>query len=987
MRLPARGNIPGLRYLRRHLCLGKRGPLRYGAGQGVDLSQAVEAPLLGRASELEQLTELLALGGSGRGGLAWIEGEPGIGKSRLLAEALTVARDRGFQVFTGTADELERGRPFGPLLDALAIDAQSRDERRRDIARLISVEPDQPMAVVPGAVADVGYQVIESLLSLLEETAARAPLALALEDLHWADPSTLRALRMFRRHLSHLPIVVFATLRPAPRIPELERLVETAEGAIHVTLDPLGSEAIAGLTERIVAAPPGITLLDQVAGAAGNPLYVIELLRALRDEGAIEVKAGRAEANAAPRPPTLRLTILRRISFLSEETLEILRWASILGSSFSLTDLASVTSRTAGELLAPIREAVRAGLIVDAEKRLVFRHDLIRESIYEDLPPAVRIGLHLDAARALEAAGAPALQVAEHLFFGASPGDTAAADRLRKSARALVILAPAVAARLLERALQLLPPSAPLRQSFAADLLMPLYFTGRLAEADALVREILAGGAEPELEYLARRSLAYSLLIRGQPAAAVDEYRIVTKTIAPALEESAEASHAVDLTNLALSLFSAGDLGSARAPAEEALVFAEQARSDYATSLALQVLALMSDAEGRVQEALDLARRVFRIENRAPGSGNFWAHFGLGIALTSADRLTEGESALRTGLRLVEDQARLGQLPFYHLGLELALLHAGRWDDALAECEALLSVPDEAGAAANVSGRAIAAYIAFHRGDLGLAARALDEAERDMVRTGPGWGLDLAAFCRAMLLESEGKVDEALALASGTWDLTAAVRYGFGTWRTSAPEIVRLSLDTGVHDRAQTVTEEAEEGARRAPGVASAEGAALRCRGLLERDPAILLRAAETFRAAPRPVERALACQDAAVALASNDRVAEAVPLFEEALEVFESVGASRDIARARAELRRFGIRRGSRRTRRRPATGWDSLTPTEREAVRLVAEGLPNAEIAKRMFISRYTVETHLKHVYAKLGIPSRTELAAEAVRRFDAE
>jgi DNA-binding CsgD family transcriptional regulator len=395
----------------------------------------------------------------------------------------------------------------------------------------------------------------------------------------------------------------------------------------------------------------------------------------------------------------------------------------------------------------------------------------------------------------------------------------------------------------------------------------------------------------------------------------------------------------------------------------------------------------MSDAEGRAQEALDLADRVFRIENRAPGSGNFWAHSMRGVTLASADRITESEIALRTGLRLVEDQARLGQLPFYHLTLGLTLLHAGRWDDALAECEALLSVPEEAGAAANVFGRAITAYIGLHRGDLGLAARALDEAERDMAGTGLRLGLDFAAFCRAMLLESEGKGDEALALASATWDLVAAVRYGYGTWRTFAPEIVRLSLHIGDQDRAHAVTEEAEEGARRATGIATAEGAALRCRGLLERNPAVLLQAVEAFRLGPNPFECALSCQDAAIALASNSRLSEAVPLFEDAIKTFESVGAARDIARARGELRRFGIRRGSRQARRRPATGWDSLTPTEREAVRLVAEGLPNAEIAKRMYISRYTVETHLKHVYAKLGARSRTELAAQAVRRRGAE
>ena len=165
--------------------------------------------------------------------------------------------------------------------------------------------------------------------------------------------------------------------------------------------------------------------------------------------------------------------------------------------------------------------------------------------------------------------------------------------------------------------------------------------------------------------------------------------------------------------------------------------------------------------------------------------------------------------------------------------------------------------------------------------------------------------------------------------------------------------------------------------------VPSLAGVALRCRGLVEDDVELLLRSVEAYRGGPRLVERAAACEDAAAALARATRTNEASALFSEALDVYDHVGAKRDAARALATMRTVRIGRKRRGARKRPDRGWESLTPSELEVVRLAAEGLTNPEIGRRLFISRRTVQTHLAHAFEKLNICSRVELAAKAARR----
>jgi DNA-binding CsgD family transcriptional regulator len=170
------------------------------------------------------------------------------------------------------------------------------------------------------------------------------------------------------------------------------------------------------------------------------------------------------------------------------------------------------------------------------------------------------------------------------------------------------------------------------------------------------------------------------------------------------------------------------------------------------------------------------------------------------------------------------------------------------------------------------------------------------------------------------------------------------------------------------------------EGVALAPEVPSVRSLALRCRGLVDGDPEPLLEAVALARRSPLMIDHAGTCEDAAKVLAGTGRGDEAAALFTEATERYEQAGADAWARRVRAELRRLGVRPGTHGARQRPVSGWESLTPTERSVSVLVAEGLTNAAVARRLYISPYTVNTHLRHIFAKLGVSNRVELAAIA-------
>jgi DNA-binding CsgD family transcriptional regulator len=199
-------------------------------------------------------------------------------------------------------------------------------------------------------------------------------------------------------------------------------------------------------------------------------------------------------------------------------------------------------------------------------------------------------------------------------------------------------------------------------------------------------------------------------------------------------------------------------------------------------------------------------------------------------------------------------------------------------------------------------------------------------------------------------------------------------------------DLIRLALSRGQRQRAQEMAAAVAEVAD-SNEVPSLTGAALRCRGLADDDPEILLAAAGAYERSPRPLELALASEDAGAALARHGHPDRARPLLERAVEIYQRLNATRDLARGEAALREAGIRRGHRGPRNRPQTGWSSLTPTERTIAHLVAEGLSNPQIGERLYVSRRTVQTHIAHVFAKLHFTSRAQLASEVTRHFGPE
>jgi DNA-binding CsgD family transcriptional regulator len=934
------------------------------------VTQSVEMPALyGRLAELELLQACLERAAAGRTQVALIEGEAGIGKSRMLEAALDGAGGRGFQVFVGRADEVERARPFGPMGEALGC-TSGAEPRRAEIARLLRGDAAAGrVPIEPTRDPGLQFRLVDDFGDLVEELALGGPVLLALEDLHWADPSTLLTVRSVARRLTYLPLALLLTLRPVPRARELEHLLDVLirDGALRMALGPLEQGAVTELVTTLVSAEPAAALMDEVAGAAGNPLFVTELVNALREEDAIELVDGRAELREVSLPPSLRLTILRRLSFIDEEALELLQVASVLGSAFSLSDVATVLGRSTTSLLGPIREAVRAGVIEEREARLSFRHDLIREAIYEDLPKDVRAALHLETGRRLAAAGIPALRVAEQLALGAQPGDIDAVTRLHAAARQAAARAPAIAAGLLERAIELADEPGDLRARLVADLVPTLLWSGQPQDAETRAKQSLAAPLPPELEGALRLGLVAALSAQGRHADVVEEARRAICDIALTADLRSQLQ-----AETANALGFADDLEAAERAAREAVRSGEPVRSEGA-AMGFLVLCDIARVRGNLNEALGCAHRALERAPAAAGARLRWPpEIFLSMTLQQLDRFDEADDCLQQGRRADEQLGNVSYLPVYHYEAASIRFSAGRWDDAVAHAHAGLGLAEEVGLGMLLSWpHWLLALIAVHRGDLDEAAAWLESRH----------GVDALALPRALLEEARGDAAAALATLGRAWDDDAACGVVYQR-RTRGPHLVRLALAAGDRDRAEAVAAGVEEAAGLA-SVPSLKGAALRCRGLVEGDPELLLRGVETYRKSPRVFERALACEEAAITVARCGRSAESTTLFGEALDAYEQATARRDAARVLASMRKLGIGRKRRGAYKRPETGWESLTPSELEVVRLAAEGLTNPEIGQRLFISRRTVQTHLAHAFRKLDLSSRVELAAEAVRR----
>jgi DNA-binding CsgD family transcriptional regulator len=954
--------------------------------------------LRGRETESTALDRALDRVASGRAAIVLVDGEAGIGKTRLLEDALARARGRGMRVEAGRAGELERTRPFGLMADVFGCVRSSPDPRRAAIADLLAAGDASGRGPIT-VTSDPGLQfrTVDAFADLAEELALAGPLVIGADDLHWADPSSLLTLGALAARLRYLPAVIIGCFRPAPRAAELERLAGALEaaGGRRLSLRELDQRAVTELVTETVGAVPGTRLLAGIAGAAGNPLFVTELLGALAQEQMIEIAAGQAEVSDLALPPTLRLTILRRISFLPEEALRALRAAAILGSGFTLTDLATVAGQPAMRLSEVLAEPIRARVLADDGTRLRFRHDLIRDAIYDDLPGSIRNALHREAGQRLAAAGAPALQVAEHLARsvgpggagqgGAGPGDAEAAGWLARAARQAAATSPDVAAGLLDRAIGLTPPAGPGRDRLLAERADALMLAGRVPSALAACRDLLGRPHDPDVDGQVQVCLAHALLAQGQVRDARDELERACRS--PGLPAAARAAAQAWAGFARISL---GDLDGAAASAAAAAAEAGRdgaaAAGDHlVTSITMSTMARVAESRGQLREALGIADEAVRRADVSPGrlGHRFPVCVTRGRLLIELDRLAEARSVLSDGLRICEELGVRWAAATHQVYLAYGRFTAGEWDDAAAELEASLGIAEEIGEIYSlVYAYGLMARISFYRNELGPAREAAAAAGRYLA----GWGssghsLAWVAWPRALLLEADGEPGQALAAMAGLWDWCAGAGLVL-EYPAIGADLVRLALAAGDQDRAGAVAA-AVAAVAAGNDVGWMTGEALRCQGLAGDDPEVLAAAVAAHARGARPYQLAQASEDAGRAFARHGQPDRAGPLLGRAAGLYQRLGAARDLARADATLRAAGVRRGRRAARDRPRFGWASLTRTEHAVAALVAEGLSNPQIGARMHISSRTVQTHLAHIFARLDISSRAQLAAEVTRR----
>jgi DNA-binding NarL/FixJ family response regulator len=906
---------------------------------------------------------------SGRGRAALIEGEPGIGKSSLIRAAVAEARAANCQVYWATCDELSQAFPLLPLLEAL----DGRVNGRPRIANLLRA--DAP----PGNRVDTVAAATERLLALVDDLCARAPVMLVVDDLQWADPATVVLLGRLARSLCQLPLLLIGINRPVPRREDVSAFRRAVEPDALLTLHNLTDDDVAELVASVVGGPPGARLLQLAADAGGNPLYLTELVDALARGRILTVTDGLVDATSGPTPESLSAAIADRLEFLSGPTRDAIRAAALLGLDFSVSDLAMVSGRRVSDLLPLLDEAILAGVLLDNGSQLAFRHPLIQASLYEGMPVAVRAAWHRDAARALAESGAPAERVARQLLPTVDPPDGAGPVEdwvvcwLADAGQHLVGHAPKVAIPLLRWAVAGIPAGVTPHDVLTCRLADALYRVGDPVAAAEVALGALSYANRPDILVDLHWTLTQCRSFAGRSEESLSALQRALN--APGVEPKHRARLLVLTARTYRSL---GQIDAASQVGAEALEAAVAAGDHWATAWALGGLTLTYGSRGEPERALPLFDQALAVAegdpaladlrlllqiNQAVALGNLDCY---DAAIGAAEQVRQQADDSGNVIRLAQAQSALGEL----------LFDVGRWDDALAELDAVFGTPTDPAVECNNHG--LVATIQLHRGD-SEARRHLVAAERYVGRLGDRIAGPLA-LARSLDWEQSHGPAEALAMLQAwlcepkdieeTRDLLAAA--------------VRLAVTVGDTATADTLAAQAEAGAE-CSNVPHRKAIAAHCRGLLDKDPDQLVDAAKHYHEAGRLLPQAQALEAAGVALAERGDTAGARTRFTESFTLYESLNAGWDLARTQATFRGYGIRRGPHVQHRKPHHGWKSLTPTEMKVVGLVAQGMSNPQIANHLFLSRRTVQTHVSHILAKLNLQSRIDIAREASKRED--
>ena len=919
----------------------------------ISMCAASGPDIVGREAEVQALRGFLDQVPHGFASLALV-GDAGIGKTALLHTAVASAKEREYRVLSCRPAKAEADLSFAGLADLLidAIDDEVLsalpEPQRHALEVVLLLQSSGKSSVDQRAISAAVHSTLRTL-------AQRVPLVLAFDDLQWLDPASTAALAFaIRRVQDRDQMGVLATIRSGELRQETQDLLEelATRGARRLEPGPLDTSALGRILAQRLGSELPINVMRKIRKVSGgNAFFALEIARAIIEEGSSEEHG----AIELPMSADLRQTLRRRLSPLSPSA----RQALLLASASAHPVIASIS--TAGvDVRAGIEEAVTAGIVGTEGDSVRFTHPLFASVIYVDATIEERRRVHQ---RLAKIARDPE-ERARHLALATEDPDAAVAEAIEEGARyARMRGASASSAELFGLAAQLTPVKNPIDTD-----------RRRMEEAEIL---FLSGEEQRASDLIA------PIVERSQPGPARAEalwrfarirYYFDVSEAAGTLQEALEQRGVSDrlrsriLSQLAIALLMIGPLQDADRNAAEAVELAESTADPSTLAEALSILAWTHSAVG-LGLSLELLERAVGLEDEIETfTVADLPSFALGVTLRSADELRRSrilfERLLATSLERGDDHSagdihvQLSDVEFWSGNLDAAREHLREPTTQLVREWPMAP--------------AIWALVQGCFGDVTSARERARDALATADASGVLWDrlvcLQVLGFIELSVGDHEATID----CLEPAWVLHQQAGVRDLSFRFPA-DLAEALIAVGRADEAELVISWLEE---RGNGLARgwAIGAAARCRGLVLAAngdlPAALAElglAAAAHRPIGIPLElgRTLLTRGRIARRAKGKR--EARDALEEAVEIFDRLPAPVWGDQARSELARISGRRAS--------SG--RLTPTEARVAGLAAAGQTNQEIARALFLSVRTVESHLARTYAKLGVRSRTELA----------
>ena len=925
--------------------------------------------LLEREGELDALRTGFDRARGGEGTLILIEGPAGAGKTELAREARNEAERAGLMPLEGKGSELEQPFAFGVVRQLLEPAVHRSDAglftgAAAAAARLFEIDDG------PAADGDAGFEALHSLYWLVVNLADQGPLLLLVDDCQWVDLESLRFLSYLAQRIEELPVALLLSGRPpgsAEEVGSLWAQVASRPSTVALRPPPLSGPAVAGMTREQFGGEAEEEFCRACHSATGgNPLFVRELLSALRAAGVAPSSAAANEVQSVG-PAAVSRFVLHRLAVLGGPASELARTVAVLGDDSELGLAARVSGLSTDAARTAADDLVRADILARAVQ-LGFVHPIVRAALYEDLGPGEREARHAAAADALAEEGATPERVTAHLLLTAATGDRRRVEILRAAAASAARRgAPRAAGARLRRALAERPgteETAEMLTELGKNELAAMDYEA----AEEHLREVLASDAGPLTRADAAMTLARCAMVSGgllaEPAlAALSSVAEELRPIDP--ERSLELGSEL----LMLEQTVPGLRDRLAAQIER---FRDQARGHPS----FEAVASLHDAQNELVSGGSAPVAVRQVEEAfaaglQPSAGRNAVLMAL-ITLRIAERYDLALRMLDAGLERAREEGHVARQGVIYGQRAAIALAQGSLRDAQVDTETGLRLVEEPHLSMlQLLAVAITAHV--ERGEL-ETADALRERGDALGVAEDRTFLDEYLIARARLRIAQGAAEQGVSdlLWCGERLQAQGVQWALGHWRAyAAPALASL----GETERAEQLADEQLTLARRV-GSPVALGLSLRAAALAtaeDRRLPLLEEAVAVLEPSAGRLELAYAFADLGVELGRTRRRREGRDASRRAMELAEECGATVLAERARTELQA-----GPGRRARIELTGPGALTAAEWRVCRQVADGHTNREVAQALFVTEKTVERHLSSVYHKLGIRSRHQLRA---------